>query len=229
LAQEKENIKVYTVYKHTSPDGKIYIGITSQRPKQRWNCGNGYKNNLYFTRAINKYGWDNFIHEILYDKLSEKEAKEIEIDLIANYRSNERKYGYNISSGGESKKGTKISEWQKKKISEASKGKNVSKETRKKLSIATSKTWANPEYKEKMRAMNVGVNNPCYGKKLTDEEKKIRGAKGILQYSQDNIFINEYISLHEANKITNISRDSITKCCKGIYKQAGGFVWKYKA
>lgn len=36
---------MYTVYKHTTPSGKVYIGITKQKPWQRWNNGNGYKNN----------------------------------------------------------------------------------------------------------------------------------------------------------------------------------------
>lgn len=31
-----------TVYKHTSPSGKVYIGITGREPKLRWDNGNGY-------------------------------------------------------------------------------------------------------------------------------------------------------------------------------------------
>lgn len=26
----------YTVYKHTSPEGKVYVGCTSTSPKRRW-------------------------------------------------------------------------------------------------------------------------------------------------------------------------------------------------
>ena len=63
----------YTVYKHTSPSGKVYIGITKRKPEYRWNKGKGYrKDQLLFYRAIKKYGWDNFTHEILYTGLSEK-------------------------------------------------------------------------------------------------------------------------------------------------------------
>lgn len=32
----------YTVYKHTFPNGKIYIGITKQAPSKRWRNGTGY-------------------------------------------------------------------------------------------------------------------------------------------------------------------------------------------
>lgn len=91
----------YCVYKHTSPSGKVYIGITMKNPLKRWANGLGYCRQSYFFNAILKYGWDNFTHEILYTGLTKEEACQKEIELIALYRSNQRKYGYNISSGGE--------------------------------------------------------------------------------------------------------------------------------
>ena len=36
----------FTIYKHTSPSGRCYIGITKYKPKYRWNNGKGYK---YYT------------------------------------------------------------------------------------------------------------------------------------------------------------------------------------
>lgn len=91
----------YCVYKHTSPSGKVYIGITCQLPEDRWQGGLGYRRNAYFFRAILKYGWANFAHEILHSGLSKDEACAAEVALIAAYRSNEKAYGYNITSGGE--------------------------------------------------------------------------------------------------------------------------------
>lgn len=91
----------YCVYKHTSPSGKIYIGITKQKPHKRWSRGNGYRTNEYFSRAIKKYGWDNFSHEIILDGLTEQEACEIEKELISRYRSTDERYGYNHSTGGD--------------------------------------------------------------------------------------------------------------------------------
>ena len=223
---QKEKI-TYTVYKHTSPDGKIYIGITSIKPQIRWSSGYGYKTNSYFTRAIKKYGWQAFKHEILLEGLSEEEAKAKEIELIAYYESNQRKYGYNISSGGESRKGTTISKWHKEQISKASKGRIVTKETRQKLSIASKKSWKNPEYAKKMPLFQAGEDNPRFGKQWSIEEKKQRGAKAVQQLSMDGKLINEYISLHEAYEKTGIDRDGIRKCCKGIFKQYHGFLWKY--
>ena len=41
----------YTVYKHTSPHGKVYIGITSQSPIRRWRKdGSGYKSHIDFQK-----------------------------------------------------------------------------------------------------------------------------------------------------------------------------------
>ena len=66
--------KTYYVYRHISPNGKSYIGITKQEPTRRFQNGNGYKTQRAFYRAIQKYGWDSFKHEILEEGLTEKEA-----------------------------------------------------------------------------------------------------------------------------------------------------------
>ena len=92
---------MYTVYKHTTPNNKVYIGITCQTPKERWQRGKGYKSQPYFYNAIQKYGWDNIKHEILYTGLTQEEAHQKEIELIKEYQSNHHSRGYNISGGGE--------------------------------------------------------------------------------------------------------------------------------
>lgn len=92
---------MYKVYKHTSPNGKVYIGITNQNPERRWGKnGRGYKENGYFYRAIEKHGWNNFKHEILADNLTEEEACNLEIKLIEEFNTTDRSCGYNRHSGG---------------------------------------------------------------------------------------------------------------------------------
>ena len=60
----------YTVYCHTNKiNGKRYVGITKQKPETRWNNGKGYSTQ-YFKRAIDKYGWEEFTHEILFTNLN---------------------------------------------------------------------------------------------------------------------------------------------------------------
>lgn len=94
-------MKEYVVYMHVSPIGKKYVGITSQDPKKRWLSGHGYVHNDYFTKAINKYGWNNFEHIIIAKGLSEQEAKWLEVQLIAIHDSTNRDKGYNITIGGD--------------------------------------------------------------------------------------------------------------------------------
>lgn len=130
----------YKLYVHIAPNGKKYYGITKQRPKQRWSNGKGYKQNKHFTSAINKYGWDNIEHIVIYDDLTKEEAKELEQYMIQWYNTANPNYGYNISLGGE---GGNASEETKRKISEAQKGekhpnygKHLSEETKRKISEA---------------------------------------------------------------------------------------------
>lgn len=152
IIEEADKNKCYTVYMHTAPNGKRYIGITCLRPEKRWRNGEGYKTQVFY-RAIQKYGFENFKHEILYTNLSKDEAEMKEIELIAYYQSDNSDYGYNVEHGGNCI--GKISEETKRKIGEKNKGRIPSEETRKKLSEATS-----------------GVNNPFYGKHHTDETKR---------------------------------------------------------
>lgn len=90
----------WSIYKHTSPSGKSYIGYTKQKPKDRWKGGNGYDKNTKFGQAIAKYGWDNFSHEIVETNIqSLEEAKQAEIVWITYYDSFHN--GYNSTPGGD--------------------------------------------------------------------------------------------------------------------------------
>lgn len=160
----------YYVYKHTSPNGKVYIGITGIKPERRWQNGYGYKRQKYFYHAIEKYGWDNFRHEILFGGLTKEEAEQKEIELIASYKSNKREYGYNVANGGLVNSGYSLSEETRTKISNAHKGKKLSEEQRKKMRVphklndAKSKpilcVETNTIYKSSMDAQRItGIDN----------------------------------------------------------------------
>ena len=96
----------FIVYCHTNKiNNKKYIGITCQEPDIRWGYkGNNYKQSQpYFARAIHKYGWDNFSHEILFEGLTAQEANDKEIELIALYNTyigDSNCQGYNLTRGG---------------------------------------------------------------------------------------------------------------------------------
>lgn len=69
----------------------------------------------------------------------------------------------------------------------------------------------------------------AYKNDLINEEKlSIGHYKSVLQYTLDGEFIKEYKSVKDANDTNpNIHGTSISKCLKGIYKSAGGYIWKY--
>ena len=109
----------YTIYAHRNViTNKSYIGMTSQYPpEKRWReNGNGYVKSPLFWNAIQKYGWDNFEHIILVDNIETyKEACKIEQIYIGLFKTDNRRFGYNLDSGG--KAGKRLSDESKLKIS----------------------------------------------------------------------------------------------------------------
>lgn len=94
----------YCVYAHINKiNGKIYIGqtINGIYPDRRWQNGNGYKGCTLFYRAIQKYGWDSFEHEIIASNLTLEEANHFEELLIRKLDTTNPNKGYNLKSGGE--------------------------------------------------------------------------------------------------------------------------------
>lgn len=94
--------KRYKIYVHTNKiNGKRYVGLTSQRLlSERSHGGKSYKGCRYFYFAIQKYGWDNFSHEVLEFGLSKEEAREREKYYIALFDLQNPDNGYNIDNGG---------------------------------------------------------------------------------------------------------------------------------
>ncbi len=137
--------KTWLVYCHTNKsNGKMYIGITGQKPEWRW----GKNGNLYlrynniFAHAIKKYGWDGFEHNILEKGLSPNDAKEKEkyyIDKYRTYVGFKDSNGYNATLGGDGCFGV-----------------IRSKEARLKCSIS-----------------QMGEKNHMYGKKASPETRKL--------------------------------------------------------
>ena len=200
-------MKLYTVYKHTSPSGKVYIGITCRKPEYRWNHGRGYKeiDQPLFYRAIKKYGWDNITHEILYSGLQEKDAKNLEISLIKQYKA--LGLSYNITDGGDGFRGATHM-----------KGKKLSEETKRKM-------------REARKGIHRGINNPMYGRHETASAygkfgKEHPASKVVYQYDLFGNFIKKWDCISDVQRCLNIIVTNITACCNGRCKTAGGYIWR---
>lgn len=238
---------------HISPNNKKYIGITKQNVKRRWRSqGQGYRKSIFLYKAIQKYGWDNFEHLILYEHLSKEEAEQKEIELISKYKSNNPKYGYNIENGGKTI-GT-VSESTKEKLRKINLGRKISEETREKLCEAQQKIRKREkeqgierkrligkdngfygkhhtnETKQKIREKNSGINSAWWGRKHTKEEiKKIAQAhkKMVEQLNDSKEAINIYSSVLDASTFLNCKPNGIYTA---IYRKtkSHNYYWRYK-
>lgn len=224
----------YKVYRHTCPNGKVYIGITSQKDvNRRWQNGAGYRNNILFYRAIKKYGWCNIHHEVLFDGLSKKEAEDKEIDLIRRVKANNPQYGYNIENGGNCT-GTH-SEETKRKISAAQLGEK-NHAYGKPSPMRGKKQPA--EFVEKNRISHLGQKSFWKGKKLppstvekmrkpkTEEHKK-RLSK-IKSMPVVCIETGEWFASGKAAaEAKGFARGSLSHVLRGTRNTAGGYHWRY--
>ena len=219
---------MYTVYQHKNKiNGKIYFGITSRNPIERWgNNGSNYKSTPHFYSAIQKYGWDNFEHNILYENLTKEEACDIEKTLIREYNTQDREFGYNILEGGQASTlptevrekmsqammgnkngaGHPCSEEKKQKISAAQKGRKLTEEHKTKLSEAAKKRHVPcSEAKKKILSQNYPHKREVY----CDETEIV------------------YPSVQECARQLNLHATLVSKVCKGKLHTTGGYHLHY--
>ena len=193
---------MYTVYAHRNlKNGKSYVGMTSRKPNERWRSGKGYKNNLRMWNDIQESDWNkDWEHSIIGQFEDKQEALNIESMFIWLFDSTND--GYNISTYD--RNSYKRTDKTRRKNSEA----------------------------------HTGEKHPMYGKHHSEDtkrkmseahkEKIYANTKPILQFSKSGELIAEYSSLTKASRQTGCSAPNICSCCKGKYKSAGGFIWKYK-
>lgn len=175
---------MFTIYLLTSPSGKHYVGQTRQSVEARWRNGRGYKSCTLLNKAIQKYGWENFTHEILVICESAELADELEKRYIKEYDCIAPN-GYNLDIGGNTNK--IMSDETKRKISESNTGKFVSNESREKMSKSKVGTipWNkgkcgiySDETRQAMSEGKKGKPSPRKGVTLSEEtRRKLSDAK----------------------------------------------------
>ena len=220
---EEKKLNNYIVYKHISPNGKEYVGMT-RNLKKRWE-GNGcsYKKNSEFRNDIMKYGWDNFQHIIIKDGLSVDEASKLEDELIVNAMN--RGVAYNISRGGIGgahpawNKGIPLSKEQIEKLRAANLGKIMSEETRRKIGDASRGHIVSDETKRKIGDKNRGKK---HSKEHTSKWIKSNMWRfHRVEIRKDGIYVGTYESIKEAARSIGKSRgfiDGIIRRPKGKHQ-----------
>ena len=221
------------IYKLTNTiNGKIYVGQTWQYSikKRGGPNGNAYRSCKKLHNAIRKYGWINFQYELLVICHQQNMADYYEDYFIIQYKSNQRKHGYNIRNGGSR---GKLTQSTKNKIAKKAMGrtapnkgkpgKKPSDETRRKMSIARTGT-NNPMYgkhhtdktKQTISISSkrfVGENNPMYGKMHTEETKQKIAEKAEQRTGSKNPFFGK---TH-----TNETKLAISNANKGKQSRLG--------
>lgn len=253
---------IYCVYGHQCKvTGKWYVGVSYHVDNLEMRFGtNGSKylktryisstkttkyNHPKFANAINKYGWDNFTHEVL-GYYTEDIIDEMECYWIGKKDALDN--GYNSTSGGLG--GHKLTEENIKELSvpvimyDLKTGRILKRFESEKDAAK----YVGVKSSSRIGTCCRGLESSChgYGFKYADRSKKriyhTSATKNICNHtngynkkvSVDKIDIDTgkilatYNSLSDASKTENIPLCSISKCCSHKRNTAGGFKWEFR-
>ena len=221
-------------------NGKFYIGQTIQTLQRRWNDHVSDTNNLsddmVIHLAMRKYGVNMFTMEPIHTVECEtkielkKQLNELEIQVIEQLRPE-----YNIAKGGLGHTGVIVRRFG---ADNHFYGKTHSEETRQRISQNNKGRFLgiklSEETKRKMSECKKGdkhplKNNPEFRLRAIQNIQNViqSNKKSVMQFTDDDIFIQEFGSVKEAAESINVTPSSVTICLKGRSKTAGGFKWKY--
>lgn len=175
-------------------NGKVYIGQTTKPVRKRviqhmTNSRPWVKTRkAYFANALNKYGFENFTFDIIERCKDQQELDDRERYWIAYYKSNNKKYGYNIDSGGNyGKKSKPLSKEHKQKLLLANIGRKKSEQEKYRISSAIKARFNNPEYREKYKQLCLKAKHP--------------NKKPVYQYDLYGNFIKKWDCIADVNVI----------------------------
>ncbi len=215
--------KIYTVYIHTFPNNKVYIGITKRKVENRWGTnGIKYSGQTVFN-AILKYGWINIKHDILADNLTMEEAKKMERDMIKKYQSYKREHGYNESMGGDCF--SNVSRYKPVCMYDINGNLLKTFESIVEAEIETDSTDIWGAVKGRKKTVNGYVwrylDDP-FDKYAIKHENN---SKQVCQYDVMGNYITTFPSISQAERETGCN--SISDCCNGKRKMSNRFVWRF--
>lgn len=242
------------IYKITNKiNNKQYIGqTTKKRASDRFSQHrylarhlNAEKSNSYLHKAMNAYGVDNFIFELIeeIDNSLLNEREQYWIQQLNTLAPN----GYNLTNGGEGtqkfSRPQSIEEKEKRKKSNQQFYENHP-EAKEQLAQRTRKLWEDENYRRKVTEgnkkfakehpdLNRGEKNPMYGKKHTEETLAKISAHAatrklkIAQLDKDTLnIIQIFDGVKDAEKALKVSHGWLSKAAK-TNKVAYGYRWKF--
>lgn len=233
------------IYKITNIiNDKVYIGQTTLALKKRWSghcCPSALKNNMLITKAILKYGKENFRIETLEICKTLEDLNLREIYWISFYNSLNKKIGYNTKPGGKfSTHSDETKQKIKEKLALSEKFKNK-KVWNKGLTIATSnklKIIGKSKQGQKRNLLTkLKMSNAKKGKSAKDIFKNLNKLKGtaskygkdILLLDEDKNILQSFETILDALRFLKIKRNNgaVAKAIKNN-KKYKNFYWEYK-
>ena len=172
----------YTYMVTNKLNGKVYVGSHS------WS-GEGLDSNYYgsgiaITRAVKKYGKENFQVEVLYYYSTVEECRADEERILTEYNVRDCPHSYNIKNAAvgwtsEDMKGENNPNYGKRGKDTSMYGKHHTEEARRKISQAMTGEkhplygkHHTEEVRKKIAQAMTGENNPNYGKNFSEEQKQ---------------------------------------------------------
>lgn len=220
--------KIYCLF--SKYDNQIrYVGMTKRSLKKRLSEHLYYKNRC-LTEWIFEQNKNIDIMLLENNIYSLEECNMKEIFWIDFYKK-EGNLLLNKTKGGDGTNGHLHSDDTKKLISKSKKGKNHSKETKEFMSISRMGDMNNMYGVKHTVESKLKISKNKIGKSLNlKPESKLKNklmfSKKVLMYDNDFNFIKEYESLKSVIN-DGFCRISVSKCCRGIYKLSGGYIWKF--
>lgn len=190
--------KIYSIYKATNIiNNKVYIGFTSNLIKRIKShkkgsenySGNGTKSAFY--EAIIKYGWENFLWDILYQSKNLNHTKnEMETIFILEHNSFcgfKDSNGYNLTLGGD-----------------GSLGRICDQKTREKIKVSLDKHYEDENNRNRQRQYAIN-----WWKNLSEEEKKLHKEKSKIEIPWNKGKKDTFKHSEETKKKMSIARKGI--------------------
>ena len=220
----------WIIYCHINKiNGKRYIGQTRLNTASRWRNGNGYKRHFIFYQAIQKYGWENFNHEILEENIldiqSANEREKYWIAYYHTYINDPECNGYNMTPGGDNK--GIVSEETKQKIGLKNKHRIpwnkglhgiYSEETLSKIRTANCGRKFSDEVRKKVSQGGKGKKRSQVTKDRIAKAKR----KKVRCIELDLVFE----SITAAAEFCKCSSGALSECLAGNCKTIKGYHWE---
>ncbi len=223
-------MRTYYVYKATNKlNGKLYIGCTCDFNTRVWQHLRCYeKEDCAFHRAIQYYGKENFVFEVIEKTTSECESVELEKKYIKEFNTRFPN-GYNMNDGG-------VGGHNSRPIVRLDlqgnfiKRYDSSAQAEKEDGFCNSDVLISCKNKHRLCQGYMFMFEDEYIKHGAREYKKTvpHNITKIVQCDLQGNYIRTFNSVNEASKETSIQRTRISSCVTGQSKTASNFIFVYE-